>query len=69
MQIVTVRFVGSMVNPSHHDCEIVEGSMKMKFDNDHTHKNLPVCKIVSPFGKDNTLEAFYLHENWNCNLD
>jgi len=77
MQVVTVRFVGSMVQPSHHDCEIVEGSMKMKFDSGlnaypnicHQDTNRPVCQIVSPFGKDNTLEAFYLYENWNCNLD
>lgn len=69
MQVVTVRFVGSMVQPSHHDCEIVEGSMQMKFDNGLQDINRPVCQIVSPFGKDNTLEAFYLHENWNCILD
>ena len=69
MQVVTVRFVGSMVQASHHDCEIVEGSMQMKFDSGLQDINRPVCKIVSPFGKDNTLEAFYLYENWNCNLD
>tara|TARA_B100001093_G_scaffold138375_1_gene130881 strand:+ start:2543 stop:2752 length:210 start_codon:yes stop_codon:yes gene_type:complete len=69
MQVVTVRFTGSMVQPSHHDCQIVEGSMQMKFDAGLQDINRPVCKIVSPFGKDNTLEAFYLYENWNCNLD
>ena len=41
----------------------------MKFDVGLQDINRPVCKIVSPFGKDNTLEAFYLYENWNCNLD
>ena len=41
----------------------------MKFDVGLQDINRPVCKIVSPFGKDNTLEAFYLHENWNCILD
>ena len=69
MQVVTVRFTGSMVQPSHHDCQIVEGSMQMKFDVGLQDINRPVCKIVSPFCKDNTLEAFYLYENWNCNLD
>lgn len=78
MQVVTVRFTGSMVQPSHHDCQIVEGSMNMRYDvrKDESVRqwwtddiNPPVCKIISPFGKDNTLEAFYMNEQWNCNLD
>tara|TARA_B100000768_G_scaffold97626_1_gene91054 strand:- start:3435 stop:3644 length:210 start_codon:yes stop_codon:yes gene_type:complete len=69
MQVVTVRFVGSMVQPSHHDCQIVEGSMSMRHNERCDDTNPPVCKIISPFGKDNTLEAFYMHEQWNCILD
>jgi len=69
MQVVTVRFTGSMVKPSHHDCQIVEGSMMMCENELGSDSNPPVCKIISPFGKDNTLEAFYLNEQWNCNLD
>tara|TARA_B100001057_G_scaffold501300_1_gene623547 strand:- start:36220 stop:36465 length:246 start_codon:yes stop_codon:yes gene_type:complete len=81
MQVVTVRFTGSMVEPSHHDCQIVEGSMNMRYDVRKDSSalvlydvrkddiNPPVCKIISPFGKDNTLEAFYMNEQWNCNLD
>ena len=77
MQVVAVRFIGSMVQPSHHDCQIVEGSMNMKYDvrKDESVRqywpddiNPPVCKIISPFGKDNTLEAFYMYEQWNCNV-
>jgi|TARA_B110000259_G_C13888177_1_gene351814 hypothetical protein len=71
MQVVTVRFTGSMVKPSHQDCQIVEGSMSMRHDERgfHADENPPVCKIISPFGKDNTLEAFYMNEQWNCWLD
>ena len=69
MQVVTVRFTGSMVQPSHHDCQIVEGSMNMRHNVRKDDINSPVCKIISPFGKDNTLEAFYMNEQWNCNLD
>lgn len=69
MQVVTVRFTGSMVQSSHHDCQIVEGSMSMRHNERGNDTNPPVCKIISPFGKDNTLEAFYLNEQWNCNLD
>lgn len=71
MQVVTVRFTGSMVKPSHQDCQIVEGSMSMRYDERgfHADENPPVCKIISPFGKDNTLEAFYVNEQWNCWLD
>jgi len=69
IQIVTVRFTGSMVSPSHHNCEIIEGSMSMRHNELAQATNPPVCKIISPFGKDNSLEAFYMHEQWNCFLD
>jgi len=69
-----------MVQPSHHDCKIVEGSMSMRHNERGNNSvvlvsfssgdtNPPVCKIISPFGKDNTLEAFYVNEQWNCFLD
>ena len=43
--------------------------MSMRHNERCDDTNPPVCKIISPFGKDNTLEAFYMHEQWNCILD